>query len=838
MKFGGVCRKIFAGIFTLVLFITPGKILAQQLRTISGKVSDAQTGEPIPYATVFVKLRNHTNKAISTNFDGLYTLEVPAYADTIFASYISYLPSKKAILNTTKEINFQLLNDTKLLKEVRVTPKSYVNPAWEIMEQMVKHKDINNLEKLNSYEFESYSRIAVSLNNLSNKMKQRKAMKQLLPLMDSLKGIAGSDGTPVLPIFMSETISDVYHRLHPDQKTENVLRTKVNGVGIEDATLISQIVSAGFQQYNFYTNYLRLVGKDFISPMTDSWKAFYDYELIERNELINGKYYFRIAFKPKLAHDLAFAGVMWLTQDSYALYRMDATLSPQANIDFLSKIKVQQEMTQPTGTDVWIPSLTRVLVYVDNPIKGQSGFIGQFYISNKNILVNKTYPDRLFKESLTLSDDADKKDDNYWITHRHDTLTRADKRIYQMIDTVKSLPIVRTYADIIGMLINGYYRVGKFSFGPYLYTYSFNDLEGSVLRLGGQTNRYFSNKLILAGAVSYGFKDKQWIFNGSVDYIFKRKPWSEAGISYIHDISQTTYQFENFSENNTIFNTSIRNGDITRRGPFLQNQTKIYFQLDLTPQLRGQVSLLHRTFDPLFAFNYTDPINKSRYHDYEISEIGAEFQWTPGRRPLQSNKINKRITIGNGDDNPIITFRYTRGVNAVHGNFVYEKFAANLTQKVHMGVFGRGEYAVTAGYIPATLPLPLLENSRYSFSTMGFLEYVSDRYVQLNYSQHFDGFLTNRIPLIRALNIRTVVDFNVLYAGLSGPNNTPLVRGRRVFDRSLADVPYLEAGYGVENIFKFLRFDFLYRLNHLDHLDQTKNLPSRFALRTSIRFRF
>jgi len=678
MNFGAVCKGIFAGIFTLILFLTPGKILAQQSRTISGKVSDAQTGEPIPYATVFVKLRNHTNKAISTNFDGLYTIEVPAYADTIFASYISYLPSKKSIVNTgVKEIDFQLLNDTKLLKEVKVTPKSYVNPAWEIMEQMVKHKDINNLEKLNSYEFESYSRIAISLNNLSDKMKRRKAMSQLLPLMDSLKNIAGSDGTPILPIFMSETISDVYHRLHPDQKTENVLRTKVNGVGIEDATLISQIVSSGFQQYNFYNNYLRLAGKDFISPITDSWKTFYDYELLERNELINGKYYFKIAFKPKRDHDLAFTGVMWLTQDSYALYRMDATLAPNANIDFLNKIKLQQEMTQPAGTDVWIPSLTRVLVYVDNPIKGQSGFIGQFYISNKKILVNKTYPDKLFKESLTLSADADKKDDNYWITHRHDTLTKADKRIYQMIDTVKSLPIVRTYADIIGMLINGYFRVGKFGFGPYLYTYSYNDLMGSVIRIGGQTNRYFSNKVILGGAVSYGFKDKQWIFEGSGDYIFSRKPWTQAGISYFHDISQTTYQFENFNDNNTIFNTSIRNGDITSRGPFLQNQTKLYFQTDLTSQLRGKISVLHRTFDPLFKFNYTSPISLSRFHDYEVSEIGAEIQWTPGRRQLQSSQINKRILVGNGEDDPIITFRYTKGLKLVYGDFIYDKFAAH-----------------------------------------------------------------------------------------------------------------------------------------------------------------
>jgi len=121
---------------------------------------------------------------------------------------------------------------------------------------------------------------------------------------------------------------------------------------------------------------------------------------------------------------------------------------------------------------------------------------------------------------------------------------------------------------------------------------------------------------------------------------------------------------------------------------------------------------------------------------------------------------------------------------------------------------------------------------------MGFLEFVSDKYIQLNYSQHMDGLLTNSIPLIKALNIRTLVDFNILYAGLSGNNNIRPINGVRTFDRSLDDVPYMEAGYGVENIFKFLRFDFLYRLNHMDHPDQADKLPTRFAFRTSIRFRF
>jgi hypothetical protein len=812
---------------------------AQQYKTVAGKITDAQTGEPVPYVTVFVKIPNRANLATSTNFDGLYRFNVPANTDTIYVSYVSYLPSKKTIPHTVESlhINFQLSADNRLLNEVRVTPKSYVNPAWEIMANMVKHKSENNIENLNSYQYQSYNRIDLALTSLSEKMRRKKALQQLLPLMDSLKAIAGSDGTPVLPFFSSETVSEVVHQRNPKHKTEKVIRTHVNGVGLEDGTLISQVVSAGFQQYNFYNNYLRIAGKDFISPLSDSWKTFYDYELISRDDKINGINYYKIEFKPKRSHDLAFAGVIWLTQDSYALYRIDVRSSADANIQFINKIRIRQELAQLPGSSAWAPELTRIVVDINNLLKNRSGFIGQFYIANKDFVINKTYPDDFFKEALTVSNDAEKVDESFWNKYRPDTLTNTNKRILQVIDTVKNLPIVKTYADIIGMLINGYYRVGKFGFGPYLYTYSYNDLEGSAFRLGGATNRYFSNKVILGGYLSYAFRDKKWSYNAFADYIISRKNWTQAGIAYTHDIEQTGYQFENFSNANNIFKAFIRNGNISKRGPFVQSEIKGYIQSDVAKHLRAKITIDRRSFDPLFNFNYFSPVTGQRYHTYQVSETGAEVQWSPGNRLIQSGKINKRIVVGNGEDEPIITFRYTHGFKEAGGDFVYDKYAANIVQKIHMGIWGKGEYSITGGLIPSALPIPLLENHRYNFNTMRFLEYTSDRYASLNYTQHMDGLLTNSLPLIKNLNVRTLLDFNFLIGGLSPENNTRAFNMLHPYDRSLNGTPYMEAGYGVENILKFLRFDFLYRLNHMEHRDQFGYLPGRFAFRTTLQLK-
>lgn len=822
---------------------------AQQAKSITGKITDAQTGEPLPYVTVFVKLTNGAHKAVATDFNGNYHIYVPQNiaTDSIFTSYVSYVQSRIKLPKATEaEINFQLVVNSKLLNVVNITPKTYVNPAWEIMAQMVKHKPDNDLQKLKSYQYQSYNRIEISLTNLSEEMKQRKIFKQILPLMDSLKKIAGDNGTPVLPIFASETISDYYYQNNPTRKTEHVQRTKSNGVGIEDETLISQLVGTTFLQYNFYNNYLKLAGKDFISPLSDSWKLFYNYELTDEHDKIGGKEYYKIEFKPKRSHDLAFNGVMWITKDSYAMFRMDASVAPDANLNFLDKVRIQQEMNQPAGTTAWVPDKTRIIVNIANLSKNLSGFVCKFYLSNKDIVVNKDYPDDWFKESLVMSNDVTKKDDSYWVKNRHDSLTVADKRVYQMIDTVKNLPIVKTYADIAGMLINGYYKIGKISLGPYPYTFSHNDLEGSVLRIGGITNTRFSDKWLLGGYVSYAFKDRKFNYNASTDYILSRKPWTQVGFSYLHDIGQTGYQYENFAINgNNVFNASIRNGQLSTRGPFSQNVLKTYFQTDLKQNLRARLSLTHSTFDPIDItgpmapppFEYHDPDDKNVYFRYKTSEIGAELQWRPGTRLLQSSKVNKRISIGNGGDNPTITFRYIRGIKGAGGDFNYNKFFVNAQQKIHMGILGKGEYSLTGGFIPSNVPYTLVENHRFNFNTMRFLEFASDRFVSLTYTQHMEGLITNSIPLLNKLNIRTVAVVDILDGSLSATNNEAFRRGRVLLNKSLEGTPYIEAGYGVENILKIIRVDFLYRLTHMDHLNARGETPDRFAPRITLQFR-
>ena len=139
------------------------------------------------------------------------------------------------------------------------------------------------------------------------------------------------------------------------------------------------------------------MGKDFVSPITDSWKTWYNYELENRDAVVDGVACFQISFKPKRAQDLAFTGTMWITKNSYALYQVNTTIAPSANLNFINRIVISQQM-DISGERPWLPGKTRILVEVSQVSKNSSGLLAKFYRVNKNRVINKTYPDGFFKD--------------------------------------------------------------------------------------------------------------------------------------------------------------------------------------------------------------------------------------------------------------------------------------------------------------------------------------------------------------------------------------------------------------------------------------------------------
>jgi len=100
---------------SLLIFFSVTQTFAQQ-KTISGKVTDASTGQPVVGSTVIVK---GSKEATQTNNEGSFTLSVPGSAKTLVITSIGY-QSMDIAINGQSQFNVSLKTSMSNLNEVVV----------------------------------------------------------------------------------------------------------------------------------------------------------------------------------------------------------------------------------------------------------------------------------------------------------------------------------------------------------------------------------------------------------------------------------------------------------------------------------------------------------------------------------------------------------------------------------------------------------------------------------------------------------------------------------------------------------------------------------------------
>lgn len=815
-------------LFLLTAFfsIAGSSFLHAQETLIKGKVTDSNSGDPIPFVNVVFK---GTGIGTTTDFDGNYLIKTDTPKDTLIASYIGYKPKTKIVpKGGTQIVNFQLEEDITNLQEVVVLAGE--NPAFEILRQVVKNKSTNDKRKLSAYEYDTYTKVEIDVDNISDELREKKMMKKIAQVLDSVERLAGEDGKPILPLFISESVSKFYFRDNPQLKFENILKSKISGVGVEDGTSITQIIGSSFQEYNFYQNWLNILNKEFVSPIADGWRLYYEYDLTD-SLYLGDHYCYRLDFFPKSPQDLAFTGTMWITKEGYALKQIDVTVGKQANLNFIDKIKIQQELA-PVEGGAWLATKNRVLIDIGELTNSSAGMLAKFYTSNKNAIVNKPYPPNFYQLPIKMAEDARLVEpDHYWDTVRHEPLSESEKNVYKMIDTLQNIPIVKTYTDIIKIVVNGYYDAGKVYLGPYVSLFAFNNIEGVRVQSGFKTSYDFSKKWILRGQLGYGFKDEKFKYSASVQHILSRQHWTTMRFRMRRDVGRVGVDVDyEMLADNFVFQAAQRWGNF-RRGYYF-DEGRFDFQRELFKGFDQRIAVRYQTFLPLFDFGYQVDDSQPPQSSYETAELIVESRFARDELFIQDD--NERVSLGTSKW-PIVTVRYTRGVQGfLDSDFDYTKLRLSVYKRIRFGPIGVGYLNLSGEYVFDPIPYPLLTLhlgnqtpifTSVTYNLMDFGEFVSDRYASLQYQHRFEGFLLNRVPLLRKLKWRLVGTANVIYGGMSDmnkalipeedadPDTPPEYLPIGFLDRNK---PYVELGYGVENIFKFLRVDFIHRLSYLD----------------------
>ncbi len=507
----------------VVCLLFSAVITSGQTKYIAGYLKDSHSEEPIPFASVVLK-KSRIGKQTDSSGRFFFRLTPEQLADTLLITYVWFnelLFPLSSPIGDTLFVNIALERGT-LKKEVVV--KSKYSRGWILWRKIVKNKPDNDRYRFENFGYELYNKLEVDLNKFNaEKFTNIKLLKPFGFVINQTVD-STSDEKPFLPVFLTETISDYYYQKTPLKRREEIKASRTSGLNNES---VQKLLGGMDQNVNVYNNYIPVFDKRFVSPVSDNGDAFYTYRLTD-TQYIGGKRFFHLVFAPKHKGENTFEGDCWVHDTTFAIQKMNLRLSADANVNFVEKLSIIQEYSLINDT-TWFLKKDKFVIDVAPIGKQKFGVTGRKTTTYEQIKVNagvvwEALQKNKQLEETVLLPGATTQSDLYWQEERHETLSKNEKAIYAMVDTLQKMPLFKKYTNLVTFLGTGYKPFGKLEYGPWFNAISSNVVEGLRLRLDMGTSTAFSKKWWLRGYVAYGFADNQFKGRFEVTHLFKKNP--------------------------------------------------------------------------------------------------------------------------------------------------------------------------------------------------------------------------------------------------------------------------------------------------------------------------
>lgn len=839
-----MAQSKFPHFLTTLLFFAPIFIFGQT--TIKGVVIDAHSEEPVPFANVY--LQSDPSKGVSADFDGIFEITFDSRPDILEASALGYEPltfNYEGENELTIKLNASSLN----LAEVVVTADGE-DPAYGIMRNVIKNKPKNNRENFEAYSCEVYNKMEIDLINISEEFKNMKLNNPFRFVFDHIDST--SEDEPFLPLFVSEALSDFYFQKDPKKEKEQIKAIKI--VGDSDNESVGQLLGVAKAQLNIYDNWIDLVAKKFAGPVSDNGKSFYRYYLID-SALIDNKWCYQIQYFPKHKGINGFYGDLWVHDSTFAVKKIKLQLLDEGHLNFVEKLSITQEY-QAVNDTLWVPKkdyITVTSTTVTEPFlpavfkklrDNAPGVQAKRSTTYKGFNFSKEVIKSKVAEDLEMMPDAFKKDDNFWKESRHVELNQSEQTAYFLIDTIKSLPIIDLWEKVTTTAFTGYMWGKNFDIGNFYEFFSRNPQEGFRTKFGLRTSTGIHKKLMVGGYGAYGWDDKKWKYGFDMLYVFNTIPRRAFGVAYLDDYTPNP----NFNPYFSLSGDGIGSNYFLRRAniPFklldVKNLSANYFH-EWESGLSARIELSQQENNPLFNFTYKNT-NDVPVQSYISTEASVELRYAYDEVFLSGAYERSSL----GSRYPIISAKYEKGIMGLFsGDTDFHSLEMTITDKVRWGAIGYTELRLTAGQIWGTVPyinmfIPI-GNEGFIMNFRGFnsvpeYTFAADRFAYVGLDHHFDGAILQLIPLFRKMRLRAVANFRAMLGDMSESNRT--ANSLNLFDGTTENdavrirvpnrEPFMETSVGVENIFRFFRFDAIWRLNY------PEITGNRFGVRASISF--
>ena len=829
-----IMKKTIA-LFLFVLFALTSSIFAQT--KVSGIVVD-KSNRPVPFANI--AFQNSTEGVVS-NEDGLFYLESPKTYKVIVVTSVGF-SDKEIVLE--KSVTYKLtvqLSEVLSLNEVVIysgkTSKKN-NPALDILRKIWERRRKNGLHLFRQYQMEKYEKVEFDLNTIDSaymKKKLFKGMEFIFNQVDTSK----ITGKTYLPIFINEALSDVYG---DNQINKVKVKTKANKTsGFNGNQQILAFVDDLYSDFDIYDNHLTFFDKSFTSPLSKTGIDVYNYVLRD-SSFIDDKWCYNIVFYPRRKNELTFKGDFWVSDTTFAIKNINMAATKSANINWVKDIYIEQEF-EVMNDSVFL--LTKDYMMTDFALnkkdksKGIYGKRTTFYRDHK---FNIEKPEKFYKEEVNYLDkEVYNKSEDFWEENRFEKLTKDEKGVYKMLDTLQTVKKFQRLYSLVEILDSGYINYNGLDFGPIYAMVGQNSVEGLRLRTGLRTYFGPNDPWRLQSYIAYGFKDDKikygvtgkWMVNDKKRIILSagnRRDIEQIGASLTttNDVLGRNYASSGLitvGSNNKLTNVSLSN---------------VQIEIEPIKNLTFATGVSYKTLisaSPEFSLDYyTDLSQTTLKSQVKQSEVNLQVEYTPNKKPIAFG-VERDVA-----DSPYTTLFmiYSQGFkNLFSSDFDYKKLQLYYKQPIIIGPLGRSNVTVemgkTFGYIPLGLMSVVPGNQSLfdianTFSNLQYYEFVADQYVTFKWDHDFHGRFFGRIPFMRKLNWRENIGFKSVYGTVSDENRMINASG---LVYNAPEKVYWEYSAGIGNIFKFFRVDFSWRGNYLEMPDANK-----FAVKISMGFHF
>ena len=336
----------------LSLFLLCTGVRAQ---TLSGRITDAKTGEPLPFASVYVA---NTQSGAAANADGYYEVKLAPGDNQVVFQYLGYQPTTKRARGTTR-LDVGLQPEALELEQIEVVSGGE-DRSYSVIRRAIAKADYHR-NQVETYTADVYI----------------KGTGKVEQVGGAIRLLAGKEGR--------EEIDETLNRPFTTESFSEVTFTRPSTYR-QDVKRVYQVGDdSGFDAAPYlFTSFYEPEPSEAISPLHPRAFAYYKYELqgtnVDGDDLVH-----KIKVIPRSPGEDVFEGFLYIVQDDWALHSLDLTTR---KIGF--KIRIRQNYAEVQDR-VWMPVTTTL--DVNGSILGiQIDYDYLSTVANYQIEINEELP--------------------------------------------------------------------------------------------------------------------------------------------------------------------------------------------------------------------------------------------------------------------------------------------------------------------------------------------------------------------------------------------------------------------------------------------------------------